>query len=89
MLTKMFLFISLSIKFFYAHRREQERVRASINRENESSVSRICIYRRGQDRVRASVTRANEFSEYTQQRYVVSFAKKSTNVKYSCFYLYL
>ena len=36
---KNVLFISLSIIFFYAHRREQERVRASTNRENESIES--------------------------------------------------
>ena len=39
MLTKMFLFISLSIKFFFVHRHEQDRVRASTNRENESIES--------------------------------------------------
>ena len=39
MSTKMFLFISLSIIFFYVYRREQDRVRASTNRENESTES--------------------------------------------------
>ena len=36
---KMFLFISLSMILFYVHRREQDRVRASTNRENESIES--------------------------------------------------
>jgi len=39
MSTKNFLFISLSMIFFYVHRREQDHVRASTNRENESIES--------------------------------------------------
>ena len=38
MLTKMFLFISLSIIFFYVHRREQDRVRLPLMSETEKKI---------------------------------------------------